>query len=202
MPIDVNELERRTVLAEAVWTLVRKGGIEAASVRNVAREAGLSTGSVRHFFPTQAALHGFAMRLVTDRVQARVARLELPSEPLSAARLALAELLPLDDERRAENLVWFTFSSAALTDPALAEIHTQASDDLRSVALHWTRRLLPADAPEPVVRVEAERLSALMDGLAVHAALRPDGSTPELMREVLDRQLAELAGAPVLPAVG
>ena len=48
---------------------------QRASVRNVAQEAGLSMGSLRHYFSTQSELLCFAMQLVGDRAQARVAAL-------------------------------------------------------------------------------------------------------------------------------
>lgn len=65
---------RRRVLADAVWRLLRAGGLEAASVRAVAAEAGLSAGSVRHFFTTQDELHVFAMGELVRRTTERVER--------------------------------------------------------------------------------------------------------------------------------
>ena len=50
MPIVVDPEERRRDLAEAVWRVVRRDGLERASVREVAREAGVSMGSLRHYF--------------------------------------------------------------------------------------------------------------------------------------------------------
>jgi fructose/tagatose bisphosphate aldolase len=43
------------------------------------------------------------------------------------------------------------------------------------------------------VEVETGRLHALVDGLAVHAAMRPDLNTPERMRAVIIEHLDELA---------
>jgi hypothetical protein len=44
--------------------------------------------------------------------------------------------------------------------------------------------------------MEAERLYALIDGLAVRCVIRPDRATPSLMRKVSTRHLSELPGSP------
>ena len=68
----IDAAARRELLADAVWKLIREGGLEAASVRGVAVQTGLSTGSVRHFFSTQDELHVFAMEELSRRIAARV----------------------------------------------------------------------------------------------------------------------------------
>src|SRR3712207_7028502 len=105
---------RRAELAEAVWTVIRRDGLQRASVRNVAREAGLSMGSLRHYFATQAELLCFAMQLVGERARARVRAIEPADDPRETAERLLRELVPLDEERRAEAEVWLAFTGHAL----------------------------------------------------------------------------------------
>jgi DNA-binding transcriptional regulator YbjK len=81
MPKLVDPDQRRSELAQAVWTVIRRDGLQRASVRNVAREAGLSMGSLRHYFASQSELLCFAMQLVGDRARARVAALEPGADP-------------------------------------------------------------------------------------------------------------------------
>jgi AcrR family transcriptional regulator len=71
MPKLVDPDQRRSELALAVWTVIRRDGLQRASVRNVAREAGLSMGSLRHYFGSQSELLCFAMQLVGDRARCR-----------------------------------------------------------------------------------------------------------------------------------
>src|SRR5262245_17919424 len=118
MPKIVDHEERRRQLAEAVWRVIRREGVEAASIRTVAEESGWSTGALRHYFTTRSELLAFAMRLVTDRVTARVLTLATRADqPRQAAERLLHEILPLDDERRAEAEVWLAFSARARVDP-------------------------------------------------------------------------------------
>lgn len=193
MPKLVDPVERRRELAEAVWRVVRRDGIEGASVREVAREAGLSTGSLRHYFASQSELLTFAMRMVMEQIEARVAALERPEDPLQAAGLVLAELLPLDAERQAENQVWLAFTARALVDPALRQLRDEAYDRLRWACEGWVTQLLPG-APDRLVHLETERLFALVDGLAVHAAMRP--SPADQLLAVLQHHLSAITSAP------
>src|SRR5262245_13752091 len=116
---------RREEVAAAVWRLIRRDGMEAVSVRRVAREAGLSTGSLRHLFATQSALVAFSMRLVLDRASARVRALPQPEEPRALVEALLGEVLPLDAERRAESEVWLAFCGRALVEPELRALRDE-----------------------------------------------------------------------------
>ena len=130
MPKLVDPDQRRSELAQAVWTVIRRDGLQRASVRNIAREAGLSMGSLRHYFASQSELLCFAMQLVGDRARARVAALEPAADPRRRAEQLLAELVPLDDERRAESEVWLAFTGHALVDPAQRAIYQRIHDQL------------------------------------------------------------------------
>ncbi|TDC97418.1 TetR family transcriptional regulator [Nonomuraea deserti] len=200
MPKVVDPAARRDEVVDAVFRVVRRAGFEQASLRNVAEEAGLAIGSVRHYFDSHTDLMTFAMRASIDRVSARlVERLG----PLLAAtgrdrgagnvELMLSELLPLDEARRDEAAVWLAFTTAARTRPELQPLAREAYDGMRrlvrrivdGIARH---RPLGADAG-----VETERLAALIDGLTLAGVLHPERMTPELMRDALRRHLQALA---------
>ena len=190
----VDAERRRTDLAEAVWRVVRREGLAGASVRGVAREAGLSMGSLRHYFGTQSELLSFAMRMIIHRIERRVSALQLPQEPREAAEVVLTELLPLDSERAVENEVWLAFTARALVDPELRALRDESHDLLRQACRRWVLELLGDRQPTDLeIDIETERLFALLDGLAVHAAMRPTECSPKRQRAVLSRHLDELA---------
>ena len=172
----VDHAERREQLAGALWRLVMRDGIEAATVRRVAAEAGWSAGSLRHYIETRSELLRFAMELVVQRVSERVQALGDDAEP----RALLHQVLPLDDERRAEMQVWLAFTMQALVDPELGELRDAAHAALRDLCAR-------AVGEEGAA---AEQLHALVDGLALHAVLAPDVSTPARQAELLDAALA------------
>ena len=194
MPKLVDHEQRRAQLAEAVWTVIRRDGLERASVRNVAREAGLSMGSLRHYFATQAELLCFAMQLVGARARARVRALEPAADARQVAERLLHELVPLDDERRAEAEVWLAFTGRALVDPQQRAIHQDVHDQLNGACTTAINLLVDAGltAEGLDVALEARRLHALLDGLALHAVMRPTRMPPSQISAVIARHLDDL----------
>ena len=184
MPKQVDHDERRQDLADAVWRVIERDGVEAASLRAVAAEAGWSVGALRHYFATQTDLLTFAMELVMQRVAGRLRTAPADAPPRDRAEQALHEVLPLDAARRAEMLVWLAFTSRSLFDPALRPLRDQAHSELRDLC-RGVARLLGAASP---LR-DGDRLHALVDGLALHAVLAPTVTTPARQREILAAEL-------------
>ncbi|UNQ40647.1 TetR family transcriptional regulator C-terminal domain-containing protein [Prescottella equi] len=185
---------RREEIADAVLQVIRRDGIGAASVRTVADEAGLSTGSLRHFFGTQSELLLFAMELVTRRVHERIAAIEFTGDLRADARLLAEQFVPLDADRRGEMDVWQAFVVAARTDPALAEVRDRTDREMYEGFLRLVGALHDAGllAPDTSVEVEAARLHALVDGLAAHGVNHPRRMDAERLRAVLDAHFAAL----------
>jgi AcrR family transcriptional regulator len=194
VPKLVDHEQRRRELGRAVWRVIRSRGVDGASIRTVAHEAGWSPGSLRHYFSTQAELLTFAMQMVVERVEARVVALDPPPDPRGAVEQRLHELLPLDKERRAENEVWLAFAGRALVDPQLRARHEEVDDELRAACLRALQELGSGGFLRPGLdlELEAERLHGLLDGLALHTAMRPDRMSPQLIRSVLARHLDSL----------
>jgi len=190
----VDHEERRRELGDAVWRVIRSRGVDGASIRTVAREAGWSPGALRHYFSTQSELLTFAMQMVVERIEARVSALEPPADPRRAVEQRLHELLPLDKERRAENEVWLAFAGRALVDPQLRARHVEVDEELRRACLGALEQLGSGGRLRQGLdlALEAERLHGLLDGLALHTAMRPDRMSPELIRSVLARHLDSL----------
>jgi AcrR family transcriptional regulator len=195
MPKVVDHEERRAELCGAVWRLASRDGLEAVTVRNVAEEAGWSTGAVVHYFSDKEDLLLSAFETVADRVRRRVdeAKQET-SDPLELARAWLVEGLPLDSERKADVRVWFALLGLALTRPALARAQ-------RLTYRAWRRRvaeLLQDAQRQGSVRADvdpvgaAAALVALVDGLAIQATFEPRALSPWRAEELVDAHLDAL----------
>jgi AcrR family transcriptional regulator len=195
VPRIVDADQRRRELTEAVWRVIRRDGVTAASVRAVAREAGTSMGALRHWFATQDELLHFAMTLVVERARARAEAVAATGGPLLPRLLrVLEETLPLDDERRAEAEVWLALCARALVDPHLAELRDRSAAELHAFCTQVVQALVAERAARADLDVdlEGERLYAVLDGLAVHAVTRPWALPPDRTREVLAAHLATL----------
>ncbi|GLZ80904.1 TetR family transcriptional regulator [Actinorhabdospora filicis] len=202
MPKIVDPEERRRLVAAAVFRVVRRDGIERATLKAIAAEAGLAVGSVRHYFTSHDELMLFAMNEMVDGVTARVLEhaetLKRPApvaDRMARAEQLLAEFLPLDERRMDEVVVWLEFAVAARTRPELATHVRRLHDGERMIVRRVLGRAEESGRLRPGLDLdlEAERLCAVLDGLAVAAALRPEAHDPERSMGVLRTHLAGLS---------
>ncbi|GAB3622520.1 TetR/AcrR family transcriptional regulator [Mariniluteicoccus endophyticus] len=203
MPKIVDHEARREELAGAVWRLVGRAGITGASVRAVAAESGWSMGAVRHYFSTQDELLGFAIEVMTRRIQERITALytEEPTARGDASRAAatLEQMLPMDADRRVEVLVWLAYMARARSDDAL--------DGFRQTSWNGSRlvcRTAVADALGlPLPRSHDERLPdtaerlvtrvhLVIDGLSVQGATYPEHWPAERLHAEVGDLLADV----------
>jgi AcrR family transcriptional regulator len=173
---------------------VLREGIEAASVRKVAAEAGVSKGSLRHVFPTQSELLAFAMQLIVDEVTSRVEAVDASGDVRDAVEQHLQSLLVLDPETRAVFDVWLAFVGRARVDASLRPLRDDTHARVRSLCRQSVELLRDNGKARPDLDVaqESERLHALIDGLAMHATLEPEITTPERQIQILSRHLDTL----------
>lgn len=184
MPKIVDHEKQRQLVAEAVWRIIRREGMEGATVRRIAEEAGVSAGSLRHYFGTQSELLAFSMSLVSERVKERITRLRFTGEPLEDAEKLLHEFLPLDEEKRAEMEVWMAFTIKALSDTTLYELSSRVYAEMKmAVSLIIDTLIEKGLAQEEMDRdAQIEILYSLLDGLALHGIMQPDEVNAEVMR--------------------
>lgn len=193
--------QRREVVADALFRVVARDGLHRASLRSVAAEAELNLGSVRHYFTDQRDLMRFAMRTLVDRVagrlSARVAALGDPGalpadERIDALVELLGELLPLDARRRDEVVVFLEFSAAARRDDHVAGLADLARESATGTDALVRRVLRPSLGPGRDLDTEADRLGALLDGLALAGTRPVDPVGPARQRAALRAHLRDV----------
>ena len=211
MPKFVDAALRRQEVVEAVFRIVAADGLERASLREVADEAELAVGSVRHYFASSDELLAHSFGVVVDRIAGRLDTAEArlaetapgSAEHRTAVLTLLGELLPLDEERAVDACVWMAFKNAARTRPFLVP---EADRSHRTVAAVVGRLMMDlaatqgdddgAGGPDRQQLVtEAERLLATLDGLTMHALLQPEWMTEQMCHDVLEAHLASLVGS-------
>ena len=202
MPKIVDADTRRQDVVEAVLRIIAVDGLERASLREVADEAGLAVGSVRHYFAGSEELLTYSFATVLDRILRRLGG-ALPAvaaavpgsrEQRTAVMAVLAGLLPLDETRAVEACAWMAFKNAARTRPFLAGEADRSHREVAAIAGQVVAALMPPDEPQDALVVEAERLLATLDGLCMHALLQPGWMTADMCSDVLERHLDGLGG--------
>lgn len=124
MPKQVDHDERRRQIIEALWRITVRGGLERASFRVIAREAGVSVNLIQHYFGTKDQLLVAALELLgrraVRRIQARTAALgDAPTER-AVLEAIFGEFFPDDEVSRTTMLLFIVFEAAALSHTGLA----------------------------------------------------------------------------------
>jgi len=197
MPKIVDHEKQRKMVASAAIRVIRDHGLEHATVRNIAKEAGLSVGSMRHYFATQAELFAFCMNLFADRVQQRVEALQMNESVLQNMKNLLLQFLPLDEDRKIEMEVWFSFTAKVLVYPELKKLSDQMHQGMYMSAQYVIQELQTQGLTDPDMDagVETEKLYALIDGLAIHMLMQPERLTAERVEQVIEQHLNMLCQA-------
>ena len=176
MPKLIDHDKRREEIAEATWRVIHAEGISGVSIRTVATEAGISTGSIRHVFPSKTELLVHATELVGQRAWLRIQRHLDEPDPRKLALAVVEEFLPLDAERRAEMEVTVALIAEAPGNDRIREVLDESYKAVREVCRRLVARLHRAGLTTPELDIEAATtaLHGLVDGLAIHLLIDPD----------------------------
>lgn len=170
-----------------MWRVIGRTGIASATVRAVAAEAGVSPGSLRHYFSDQAGLVRFATDLMTQRVVERLQQqMERGGGGSDAGERILQQMLPLDADREMEAAVWLEALMQARFDPQLATLKEAGwFGELHICRIAWaTARDLELPTSPAVTfsddndELAVEQLHTYLDGLTLQAATFPEQLSP------------------------
>ena len=194
MPKVVDHDGRREELARAASQSSVATGSSTSSVRSVAAEAGVSAGSLRYYFPSQAELIAFAMDLVEARTRDRIAGHRPDGHGPRARHRARRGGAP--PRRRAargpRGVVRADRPRSPRSGPARGE-RPRVRRPARPVASRGRRAALAGLTADGIdTELEAVRLHALLDGLAVHLDLHPERLSTDTCRAVLRHHLDTL----------
>lgn len=183
----------------ALISVVVQQGLDAVSIRTVARAAGVSIGTVQYHFATKDDLLLAAYRHAIDEVTARARTLAArPSSPLAYVRSLLHELLPLDDRRRGELHVAIAFTARSVHSPRLTELYADGYRALVGTVTTALHAALADGSLDPSLDPAraATQAVAMADGLAWHLLCAPSVLAPDDAVAALDAHLTALEPAP------
>ncbi|MFB8003897.1 TetR/AcrR family transcriptional regulator [Nocardia sp. NPDC056000] len=202
MPKIVDRAQRRGEVAAALWRLAFREGWNAVSMRRVAEEAGLSLGSLQHYFAGLDDLLDFSVAgvldILDDRLADQLTTLADARDAESTVRAVLQAMIPgtagdpttpphPDQTWRIQVMAWLAVVNRATRNPEMSARLSAGSDRLATAiaaALHTsTTHRTHQDAHS-----DARALLALVEGLLLRLA-RGDTDPAEASR-VLTRFVA------------
>ena len=188
MPRIVDIEQRRSELADAAARLIARSGVGAATMRDVAAEAGWTTGALTHYFANKRELLRFTFESsLAGRLADRAGRRS--ATPQDALTQSLEGALPIDDDRRRHWMVTIALCAEAASDPDLAEVQAHAYREFRR---HITGLVGATGVSTGAARI-AERLIAAADGIAIQALFDTESWPAGHQRRVLREQLRLVA---------
>jgi TetR/AcrR family transcriptional regulator, transcriptional repressor of bet genes len=198
MPRQVDHEERRRLIAEAVVRLVSAKGVEAASLRAVAAEAGVSMGAVQHYFAATDEMLLFALEYGNDLLAARIPELlaeRKPATPRETWQVFFTVLLPLDSESRTGARLWAALIARGCVDGPTGKLAHDAYSNLTAfVVRQLTEAAQQHQTAEGVdVARSARHLVSVIEGL--RWPLLFGVYTEREALDVLDAQLDQIFGA-------
>jgi AcrR family transcriptional regulator len=192
---------RKAALTEALLRIVAERGLDQVSVREVASAAGVSIGTVQHYFPTKDEMLTAAFAEVVRRVRTRLASVEYGGDVRSNLSTVLRELLPLDVRRTEEARIMLAFATRATTSPALADIQRSVLAEIHGALSEAFARAMNDRASAAEAKRAAHLAIAAADGLALHAVSAPGWISRRQLAAALELLLERLLPETAEPSV-
>ena len=192
MPKVTDPAAMRTRLVEAAWRVIATEGIEAATLRRVATEAGCTTGLITHYFNHKNELVTYAYRRVLDTMIADAAAAIASTRGIVAKLLAAIEAIePVRVTSRDFTVVLINFWAAAAVNPVFAR---NCRDDYK----RWRAlvgRVVEAGIAcgelrrDTDAKVLVDMLTLVSDGLSVGMTLTPAAYPTNHRHAIIQRLL-------------
>lgn len=203
MPKKVDHEARREDFAAAAYRVIQAKGLAGANMREVAREAGFTTGALVHYVKSKDELLLAAAEYSAKVIRKRMITPERSEPGAKALREVMYLSLPLDADSRGNWNVWLGFWERA----------TQSADVramMQNRYIEWNHRLVRLieagqDAGAFPKDVDAHRAAqgavALVDGIGVQVTLAGRKVTARHQRQLVDDWIASTFRLPPLKPV-
>ena len=191
---DARRPERLEAILDGACRAIVARGFPATRIADVARAAGVSTGTVHYYFETRDDVLLAALKWASERLFARV------EAGGGGPRERLAHLLdvsvPAPGPARDEYVLWIELWLRVLHQPELLPECEALSARWRGYFAALVEEGTRAGAFTPVAAPGevADRLVAMVDGLGFETALGYTWTSPERMRARLERFAREQLG--------
>lgn len=171
---------RREELINAALKLIGDGGPQAATVRAIADEAGVTAGLIRHYFNTKeelvrSAYQSLMVRLLTDTSQNAVKDSDDPK--IRLAHFVVASITPpIADPAMVGK--WAGFLHLVRSDEDIREVHRENYFVYRDMLQDLIAKAKPS-LDGAALRRAAIACNGLIDGLWLEGSLISDSFEPD-----------------------
>lgn len=185
--------ERRRQIMNAVVDVTVTGGLQAATFRTIAEQAGVSVRLVQYYFGDKDQLLADTLAYVradiADLVATELTELGDDPDPRQVLETICEAFLPVDERRRRAMLVFIAFGTAALTDESLRSPDAlRRGRELAGVIAEQLRNARSDD------RVDDDALLLVMTIVGLGNGVLAGDVTVDHARRLLDHALDRVLG--------
>lgn len=188
MARQADHAERRRLFAAAALNVISRDGVEGLTLREVAREAGFTTGALTHYFQSKDDVLIAASEHAAEQVREPMEEAAQAESALEALRSLLHTALPASTSMKARWRFWIAFWERAAHSPQVGRV-------MRERYVEWSNRVAtlirraqaqgevdPGADPEALAR----ELIALVDGLGVQVLIGAAKLTSAAQKAMID----------------
>lgn len=199
MPKLIDHDERKKVISQAVWKLLNERGVSAITIRNVAAEAGISTGSLRHSFDSRVELVTYALELIGVETEASMRAVSVQGQDVLNTVKILEHFIPLTPRSRAVSRITLGMVAELRSTPEIKDISTASLERIRTLFYDMLVHLDEAGQLKAGtdIKVQANQLTMLSYGLTTKAIIGGKGSDPVNLSYIFRSSINELLVHPV-----
>ncbi|MDR2254790.1 MAG: TetR/AcrR family transcriptional regulator [Arthrobacter sp.] len=189
MPKIVDHDARRRELVEIASQVIAKNGVEGATLRELAAEAGFSNGAIKPYFPTKDSLFSATFTHVFGRTNERIERRVRGLRGWDAVLAFAQEVLPLDAAAMDEARVVVAYWALAAQSPDTAQLMVQQQAQWRQWLTDWVAQAMADGEVRQGVSVSsaAEALLTFFEGAQIVGVVDPVGGSARALRGQLDQ---------------
>lgn len=193
-------LDRREQLIAAAARVLVRDGSAGIRVRDVAVEAGVSTGIVHYYFGSKDEILVDALRWAIGKPAERFAEMRRDGDHLRVLATLLEVSLPHPGVLFDEYVLWLELWTAVTHDAALQPLCEELAADYREELVKLVQEGTAEGAFHPIAAPDevAERISAMVDGLCFRSVVGYSWTPLDRVRTMLRAFACEQLG--ILPA--
>ncbi len=194
MPKIVDHELQRVKFAEAAMSLIARHGLEGVTMRAVATEAGLSYGSLFHYFDSKDDLLKHVIRHSTSLQTKRVNEYSSRFSGLKALEHLLCDDAIVNESSRDSWMVWMTFQYKVTLQSSFAQLHSELVDGwlTRITSLLEDARQAGEVAATIDVELEAMAVWAYSTGVGQLGLLHPESLPANMQKRLITSYLNKL----------
>jgi len=188
MPKAIDHDQRRRDIIDVTWKLIVKGGLEAATMREIAAEAGFANGALKHYFPGKDDILKGAYQLSMDRIVERLTESTKGLTGIEALRAIVSATMPLDADSRESARVLLAFwerglSSTDIRDAFQGHLADWRADSIGLIAQCRQQGLIDTDASDDEIVHEMIYLNV---GATVLSSVAPEFADRASIEAMID----------------